>query len=209
MQPYQKASEAVRRRGEENIGALKSAAQTAAGFAAAGAGGAIASKMAPFLNKYIPRDLAIKGLSKINPRLGKFAASAFENGFDPEEIGEFMQEKEEKSADNRNIVERYSPALHQFIDQQVKSGLNPIQAGAIAQNKKEFGDIIKKLSKEHKTPWSNIIESVYGAAQQPQPQQQFQNQGQAELQTGQQQAGSGQAAMMAVLQKIQQARGGQ
>jgi hypothetical protein len=72
------------------------------------------------------------------------------------------EEKQENAEESRNIIEQYSPELNQFIQEQIGKGLDPLQAGAIAQNDKRFSSVIQKLMKDHKTPWSNIIESIFG-----------------------------------------------
>lgn len=200
MQPYQKASAEIVRQTAAPFKALGTAA-TAIG------GSAILNKIAPFLSEYLPQDLAIKGLSKIDPRLGKFANKALSSGYEFSDVKNFLGEKikegqpKEPPKEERNIIEQYSPELHQFIDQEVKNGRELLQAGALAQNDKRFAKIIDKLSKDHKTPWSNILQSVYGAGQQAQTQQTQQTQ------ASQQQSGQGQQALASILEKINQRLG--
>jgi hypothetical protein len=189
MQPYQEAAEEARRQSRIPL----TAAKTAASIAGAAIGGAgIFSRIAPFLSEYIPEHLAIKGLSKIDPRLGKFISKSMSDGFDFKEvrqfIGEKVQEHEQSQAakmaespkQNRNIIEQYSPELHQFILGEVQKGRSLLEAGALAaldkSNGKGFKSVIQKIEKDHKTPWSAILETVYGAQQagQQQPTQQTQ-----------------------------------
>lgn len=236
MQPYQQATQQMIKQGEMP---LRSAGKVASIASSAYAGGKLLGQVLPLLNQYIPQDLAIKGLSKINPSFGKFINTALENGKPFDEIKEYIKEKaetaEESAKENRNVIQQYSPELHQFIDDQVKNGRSPIEAGAIAQHDKRFSDVIKKLIKDHKTPWSNILESVYGSQQMAQPEQQSQGQQnqpmsikqmltgnanptpeqvqqiqqQGQTQQPQQQGnGQGQQALMAILQKINQRMGG-
>lgn len=122
----------------------------------------------------------------------------------PEMQEQLTQPPTPPSKEGRNIIQQYSPELHQFIEEQVKNGRNPIEAGAIAQNDKRFSSIINKLSKDHKTPWSNILQTVYGQGelQSLQPEQNQQQQ-------LQQKPGQGQAALMAILEQIRKSRGGQ
>jgi hypothetical protein len=205
MQPYQEATEEIRRQGELPLNIAKNLGSVAGAAATAYLGGGAINRVLPFLSKYIPEDLAIKGLSKLDPRYGSFIKKALGAGKSFEEVKEFIGSKieegqeEKKPKENRNVIQQYSPELHQFLDQEIKKGRAPIEAGAIAQHDKRFKDIISKLSKEHKTPWSNILEAVYGA----------QGQAKQSAQQPQQQSGQGQAALMEILQKIQQARGGQ
>lgn len=174
MQPYQEEAEAIKRQGEMPFRAAKTAAMYApiAG-AAAGAGNQILKRVAPFLSEYLPQNLAIKGLSKIDPRLGKFIQTALDNGQTWNEVKDFIgskfqeseepqKEKKKPAKENRNIIEQYSPELLNFMKEQISGGRPAIQAAAIAQNDKRFGDVIKKMMKDHKLPWSAIVESVFG-----------------------------------------------
>lgn len=217
MQPYQQASRELQKRNQQDtrvVGGLAAGAAAIIPAAAKLAGSAaIASRVMPLLNNYIPQSLAIKGLSKINPTLGKFVETAIDQGHSFEEAKDFIKNKispeeepEKKAEEERNIIQQYSPELHQFIDQEIKSGRDPLQAGALAQHDKRFSSAISKLTKDHKAPWSSILEFVYG-------QQIAQNQQQqAPEQVDQQNApkaqpGSGQQALMAILDKINQRLG--
>lgn len=168
MQPFQSASEELKRQGEVPIKVASKAIGSAAGVASAAAGGLALSRVMPLLSKYVPEDLAIKGLSKINPGFGKFINKALQAGESFDEIKSFITEKaeegegEKSSKDERNIIEKYSPELNSFMDQEVKKGRSPIEVGAIAQHDKRFQDVISKMSKDNKTNWSSIIESVFG-----------------------------------------------
>jgi hypothetical protein len=204
----EEANQAEIERDKRLRGNIAKGVKAAASIGAASVGGPLASKIMPFLNQYIPSSLAVKGISKVSPKLGSFLKKGQEMGLDIEEGLNFIKNEmsgekaKENAKENRNIIEQYSPELHQFIDQEIKKGRKPIEAGAIAQNDKRFKNVIGKLMKDHKTPWSNILESVYGSsemAQQPQN---------TSSEVQQQQPGQGQAALMAILQKIQQTRSG-
>jgi hypothetical protein len=214
MQPYQEASGEIQRQ-QRIPGNIARGAVSAVGT---GAAASLFGRVMPFLSSYIPQDLAIKGLNKVNPTIGNFVQTALGQGYAYDEVKEFLKDKfenKEPAKQSKNIIEQLSPELHQFIDQEVRNGRKPIEAGALAQNDKRFKDIINKLTKEHKTPWSNILESVYGgegmapiqsqsqAALQPEQMQQQQ------MQQGQQQPGPGQSKLMAVLQELQKSRGAQ
>jgi hypothetical protein len=222
MQPYQQASDELRRRGEAPLRAVGKIAETGLDIASTGlkygGGAALFKRILPLLSKYVPEDLAKKGLNKINPGFGKFIDKAESEGSDFEEIKDFIKQKgeetleQEKPKENRNIIEQYSPELHQFISEQVKSGRRPIEAGAIAQNYKKFSDVIKKLSKDHKTNWSSIIESVYGTEESAQPSQaqQPQNdpmQAQQQAQNQSQGIGKGEQAILNFMQGAKQKYG--
>ncbi len=66
MEPYQRAAEEGRRQGEFPITAIKKAGSLALSAGGAYLGGKAAGvaleKVAPFLSKYVPEGLAIKGL---------------------------------------------------------------------------------------------------------------------------------------------------
>lgn len=192
MHPYQDAARAIREGEEFPHKVARQAGLAAIGGGAATIGSKAVSKILPsigaFLSPYVPESFAMKGLSKVDPRIGKFIQGAIDEGYTFDDVRAFMGEKLEKSEapektqetakENRNIIEQYSPELNQFITQQMASGRDPLQAGAIAQNDKRFSSVIKKLSDTHKTPWSSIIEAVYGKEAKALPQQNQQQQAQ-------------------------------
>lgn len=175
MQPYQQASEEYTRQSGLPGQAIKKIAGTAIGIAG---GGAVLNRVLPFLNKNIPTELARKGLERIDPRFGKFINGAVNNGQTVEGAMDFIKnkiapEEEQKSAkQDRNIIEQYSPELFQFLNEHIKKGNTPLQAAGLARlasNSNKFEKIIKKIEEDHKTPWSSIIESVFGTGQTAQP----------------------------------------
>lgn len=182
-----------------------------ASLGTAAAGGALASKVMPFLNQYIPAGLAMKGINKVSPQLGAFLQKGHEMGLDVEEGLDFIKgklggERKEPAKQDRNIIQQESPELHTFIDQEIRKGRKPIEAGALAQNDKRFSDVIKKLMKAHKTPWSSIIQSIYGTGDMAQSGQQRQAEQPAQPTQGSQ-GGPGQQALMGILAKINQKLG--
>jgi len=211
MNPYEKTAEEMGRQSERP----KRLAQSAIGIASAAGAASFApvlARAAPFLSKYIPENLAIKGLSKISPKLGSFIQKSMSDGFDFNQVKDFIGEQinesqqQEPAKQKGNIIEQYSPELHQFISQEIAGGRKPIEAAAIAQHDKRFSNVISKLSKDHKTPWSSIIESIYGSEQQALPEQ-FGNPEQLQNPTSQQQqGGQGQQAIMQALQMAAESR---
>lgn len=216
---------------------LKTAATAglAAGSGAFALGGKLGSKILPFLNEYIPADLAMKGINKVSPSLGEFLKKGMSKGLNLKDGLEFIKENlgnKESAKEQRNILEQYSPELHEFVKGHVQKGKSPLEAAALAtigEEGKKFKDVIKKLVKDHKTSWSSIIQGIFGnegnrqeslgkfnqKIKQPgmldQEAERFQNEyGQQQQPSPQQeQGGQGQQALMAILQKIQQTRGGQ
>lgn len=216
MQPYQRASEETRKQAEMPIRALKTAGSIGLTAATAYAGGAALNRVLPMLSKYIPEDLAIKGLSKIDPRFGTFINKAMQAGKSFDEVRDFIGEKamgeNEESKGNaqekRNIIQQYDPELHTYIEQVIKNGKTPVEAGLKAKGHERFKKAIDKMVKDHKTTWTDIIESVFGGMGQTQPPALPQQTQQIPQQPTQKaQSGQGQQALMAILQKIQQSRG--
>jgi hypothetical protein len=204
MQPYQEAAEHNRRYGESGINALKYAGIGALGTLGSRAASTLIAKIAPLLNPKVPETFAKKALEKVDPRLGKFVKTAEGMGATFDETRDFIQNKIDTSQaakENRNIIEQESPELHSFLDQEIRKGRKPVEAGALAQNDKRFASIVKKLMKAHKTPWSSIVESIFGNGQMAQPSQQQGQQEQPQAQQGQQQ---GQGLDPQVAQILQQ-----
>jgi hypothetical protein len=211
MNPYEETSVEMKRQ-SEGPKRFGKAALNVGGALGAASFIPILSRAAPFLSQYIPENLAIKGLSKISPKFGKFVKEAINGGYDFQQVKDFIGDQineSGKAKQNGNIIQQYSPELHQFMDQEIKKGRSPIEAAALAQNNSKFAKIVDKLSKDHKTPWSQIVEGIYGSGQQAGQAQQGATQTPQQGQQGKpQQGGQGQQALMAILQKIQQARGG-
>lgn len=198
MQPYQEAGEAIAKRKQAPINAIRTAGTIIGGGAALRGSGAVLKRILPFLNDYIPESIARKGLEKVDPRLGKFINHMTDAGNTFTDVKDILKLKAEGAmalqAQNKNktqesvnqpakqhlnIVEQYSPELHQLISNEIKKGRTPTQAAAGLQASKQinrFKDAIQKMEKDHKTDLLSIIEATYGNPQmaQPQPQQQEQ-----------------------------------
>lgn len=212
MQPYQEAAEELRNQGEAPVKFAKNVAKGAASLATKGA---LASRVLPLLSQYVPENLMIRGLSKIDPRLGRFIQTAQKNGEDIGDIRNFMQEKfngeKSKQPDRRSIIEQHSPELHQFIRDEMAKGRTLEQAGAIARQNSSFSKVINRLEKEHRAPWSNILQNVFGGPEAV-PTERTQEQ-QGEVPGGPAQgAGQGTSptrqAMLQLLSEIKQYRAG-
>lgn len=221
LRPDEAANEAEIERDQRfrsNVGqGIKTAAKVGIGIA----GGALASKVLPFLNQYIPANLAMKGINAVSPELGSFLKKGQAMGLDLQKGFDFLKEKlspqgqSQAAPSNKNIIEQYSPELHQFLNKEIQSGRSPLEAAGLArlENKKgkDFRQIIKKIEGDHKTNWSDIIQSIYGGgqkAQTQQPQQQQASQPQAAPAQSAAQPGSGQDRLIQAIQQFKQARGG-
>lgn len=182
MQPYQRANEEQIRQRDAPINALKQVGSAAASLGTAYAGGAVASSLAekvlPMLSKYIPQDLAMKGLNKIDPRLGKFVQKAMDNGESFDDAKAFIEEKAAPAAQEKkegNIIKQYSPSLYQYIKDMIDQGNSPLNAALKAKkNLTALGakKAIKDIEKDHKIKFEEVVESIFGQNQQaPQGQQ--------------------------------------
>lgn len=215
LRPDEKATESEIRKSQGRTNAIRTGLETASSIAVAGLASTAASKIAPFLNQYIPEDLAFKGINKVMPAIGKFLKDGMGQGLSLKSgldylKSEFSKEEEKNTQENRNIIQKYSPELHQFISENIQQGRSPLEAGALAslerKGQKNFKNIIKKIEEDYKSPWSAILETVYGnKGQSNQKQEQTQQNPQ---QQSQQQSGPGQSALMNILQQLNQVRGG-
>ncbi len=213
----ERANEAEVERDRNFRGNVRKGVSSAASLAGGAASGALAAKVMPFINQYIPAGLAMKGISKVSPKLGAFLQKGHEMGMDVEEGLTFIKDKlggnkQEPAKQNGNIIEQYSPNLFQYMKDLIGKGGSPIEAAAKARkflDKKEQ-DIISKMEKDHKTDWSSIVESVFGGQgmAQPQPQQGQQQQPGPQGQPQQSgQAGPGSQKLMSILDMINQKLG--
>jgi hypothetical protein len=208
MRPDEQASLAEIERSKKFDSNIKSGIKTAANLGLTATGVGAATKVLPFLSEHIPMDLAIKGINKVSPKLGDFLKRGMAAGLDAKEGLDFIKNKLSPALPNEqdkklNIIQQYSPELFQFIQEEMRKGRTSLQAAGLAKLNGKYNSIIKKMEQDHKMPYSTIVESIFG--------QDPQSQGQPEMQQQQQQqqgGGQGQQALMSILQKIQQARGG-
>lgn len=164
MRPDEAASLSEIERDKKNKSRFMSGIKTAGALTGAG----IVSRLSPFFSQFIPVDLAMKGISKISPKIGDFLKRGQSMGLDLKEGIDFVKEKMNPK-EIRNIIQQYSPELHQFIDQSIKAGKAPLEAGALAQLQDKFKKVINKISEDHKTDWSSILENVYGGSAKASP----------------------------------------
>jgi|ERR1700754_1213178 len=211
--PFEENEQYMRRKDQEPLKLLRQGA--AIGTAAFG-GSSLINRILPLLSEYVPEELAKKGIAKVSPKLGQFVESATNLGHDFYEVRDFIrgkaaeQEEESKNAkiDKRNIIEQYSPELHQYISEEIQKGRAPLEAGALASLQEIFKEPIKKITKDHKAPFASIIETIYGPGQ-----GQSQSQGAPQQMGGQQmqppgqggQGGQGKAALLQTMQEITKA----
>lgn len=222
--PYQSSARSLREGNEMPLHLLKNLGLSAAAGGAAKLAYNATSKFIPavsaLINENVPEKFSKAGLSKISPTLGKFIQASLDSGYTYDDTRQFLGDKIKQTQQNsgsqqKNIIEQHSPDLHQFILEQIQSGKSPLEAGALATLDKKggpkFKSIIEKITKQHKSPWASILETVYGG-QQGQSQQSQQEQEPAQQQAqgqAQPQGGPGQQALMDILSKINQRMGQQ
>src|SRR6266478_2673500 len=92
---------------------LSSIGKTGVGLATGLGATSLSSRLLPFLSEHIPLDLAMKGINKLSPKLGKFLKEGQSMGLDVKKGLDFIKEKVGPK-EKRNIIEQYSPELHNF-----------------------------------------------------------------------------------------------
>ena len=181
MRSDERANEEQIRRSQGRDKLLKQGAGLAlsAGTAALGAG--VASKIVPLLSEYIPMDLAMKGISKVSPKVGEFLKRGQSLGLDMKEGFNFIrenlapkQETEEPAQEHpilqeAKIFEAEFPKIAQAIANLMKSGRTPIEAAEIIEKSlpKEIKSVEKKLGKKFKDFILNIFGNEPQQTQQP------------------------------------------
>jgi hypothetical protein len=219
MRPDEQANEAAVQRDQRMRQNVSRGVGTAVGTASA----AFGARALPFLSEYIPTDLAMKGLQRVAPKVADFLRKGQSAGLDIKQGMEFIKSKlspeESEAQDNRNLIEKYSPELHQFISDKIKGGQSHLGAGALAElgktGGKDFKSIIDKIKKDTKSTWAEVLEAVYGGAQSANnagnnmqnPSNQPPGGQNPSTQQASQQAGPGQQALMDILSKINQRLG--
>lgn len=194
MRLEQEASEELVNKANKRGAAIKGLLSTAAFAIPGGTAMKGLQKILPFLNESLPVELAIKGLSKINPKVKDFVSKASINGYNAKDALDFLREKsqetisqtkgiEKKLEDYRKHAEKDSPAL---------AKLRKEMGGEKRYLESEMGKMAKQREKQilqERTQAEKLErEKIQGAKQ------------------GQQQ-GVGQAALMQILQQINKALG--
>lgn len=207
MQPYQQASEAIKRQKSEPIELVSNIAKGATSFGASAYGLHGASRLLAFINPNLPKNLAIKGISKVNPTVGKFLNHAVNNGFSPEEALGFVGEKltsNERSAEaglspsgfplqksskssssQKNLIEEHAPEIHEILIDKIGQGLQPLAVAAQLASESKFKKKISELQKKTGSKFEDLVASIFGK-ENPAAREQFlknmPNQSQAALQ---------------------------
>lgn len=153
--------------------------KTAKNVGSLGLGVGLSSKILPFLSDYITPEIALKGISAVSPQIGSFLKKGLSKGLDLKEGLDYVKkqiqpkenQKEEQPEQKTNILEQYSPELFNFIKGEVDKGRPVLEAGAMANILDKFKPIIKKITEDHKTPFSSILQTIFGQDQGVNPEQ--------------------------------------
>jgi len=76
MQPYQRAGDLMREKSEQPLQLLKKGVGLGVSAAGALGGASLVARALPFLAEGITAETAIKGLTSLNPKFGKFIDKA-------------------------------------------------------------------------------------------------------------------------------------
>ena len=217
MNPYDETIEEIKRQSGRPKKLINSAIETGSTLAGVGSFANVLSKAAPLLSQYVPEKFAIAGLSKLSPKFGKFINEALNNGFDFQEVKDFIggqiteSQKEKKGTwQNGDPISEESPELYEYLKSEFDKGTKFIDAIKKSKTEPKHKGIIEKITKKYDRSWPSIVRTVFGGAlkndktvdQEEEMATPTQAQPQAQQQTGQ-----GKQALMEIMQKINQRLG--
>lgn len=188
LRPDEKASQDDIAKSKKHDERIKSGVKTVAniGLAATGFGaaskvaGPLASRILPFLSEHIPTALALKGINKVSPQVGGILEKGMQQGLDIKEGLSFLKgqldnlKNEGRTPEGeRNIIQKYSDNLHEYIQGMINQGNSPLDAAGKAKKflTGKLAETIKTIEKDYKTDFGNIVESIFGKGDMAQRQQ--------------------------------------
>ena len=179
LRPDEQASLSRIEREKDKDKYLKKGAGLALGAGTAALGLGATSRILPFLNEFIPADLAIKGISKISPEVGKFLKKGQSIGLDIKEGLNFIKEKMKpqdlsKQPNPLQDFEMNNPEIIQALTNQINNGRSPQEAALILKTSTPLSKKIKKIEKETGKNFVDYILELFGGnqnSQSHQPQQ--------------------------------------
>lgn len=212
MRPDELAAQTEIERSKERDKLAKKGIAAGAGLVGAG----LSSRILPLLNEYVPFETAMKGINKINPKLGEMLKNGQSMGLNIKEgfnyikdhLQPFSKEEPEQTKQSNPLqdFETNYPELARGLMVTIQQGQKPEAAAAILKQSSGLGKMVKKLEKETGKNFIDYVLELFGPQQQMQGQQQnVQPQGQQMQQPGQQaqhggqdQSGLDQQIMMAL-----------
>src|ERR1700676_3962059 len=93
LRPDEEANQSEIERDKNFRGNAKKAVETAANIGLTATGLGISARIAPFLSPLIPKDLAMKGINKLSPKLGDFLKKGLEQGLNLQDGLDFIKDK--------------------------------------------------------------------------------------------------------------------
>lgn len=225
QQPYQSASDEIIRQNKAPGNFIRNTTKIGTGLIA---GGATVNRILPFLSKYIPSQLAIKGISKVDPRLGKYINSSLSQGHPLDDVmgllkETFGEEDEESNLNKEDAVKKYNEhkkkglteGLQEDLDKTYgKKGkfenvydelLNALQNGQVSVGDNTKDPILQMAKPYYDKGFIKTPDDMKGFINE----YIFSKQGQQQPEQQQQapQQGQGQQALMQAIQQLQQIRG--
>lgn len=92
------------------------------------------NKILPLLSKYIPKDIASKGLSKIDKNLGKFIAASTASGYSIDQVLDFLRDNSGFGNDSENNSSPYRGDLNIEERVSLKRANQPNDVGKVLKN---------------------------------------------------------------------------
>jgi len=177
MQPYQAATEEIRRQSQAPTKALKTAGAIAGSLAG---GSAIAGRILPLISKFVPGEIMRKGLSKIDPRIGKFIDGALNNGYSIDDVRSFMGEKFSPKSEetpqestqpqnNQATLQDFDnnyPMLSKALQATIQAGKTPQEAAIILKKSTALGRQVKDLESQIGKRFEDYVIELMGNNQQ-------------------------------------------
>lgn len=207
--------ERSKRQKQEFDQGFKTAAKVGTTIATTATGLGLAGKIAPLLNDLVPAELAMKGISKLSPELGKFLKKGMESGLSIRDGINFIkkqlspkesqaeQQQEIATQDPLKFIAGYSPEIAQQIQALIQQGKTPQEAAALFKLPGKYSKIVSQIEKDTKENFVDLISRLFGgqgAQQQAQAPQQMQQQPQGQQPQGQ----DANAQLMSMIDKFMQ-----
>jgi hypothetical protein len=174
---------------------IKKGASAVVGTGATLLGAGLASKVMPFLNEFVPLELALKGINKVAPQIGQFLKKGQSMGLNVQQGLQFLKNnlqpnQQTQQANPLQEFETNYPDIAQALNGYIQQGQSPDAAAAILKSSTPFGKKIQDLEKSVGKNFIDYVLELFGNPQQqisqqpqqaaPQAQQQMQQPHQAQ-----------------------------
>jgi hypothetical protein len=193
---------------------IKKGASAVVGTGATLLGAGLASKVMPFLNEFVPLELALKGINKVAPQIGQFLKKGQSMGLNVQQGLQFLKNnlqpnQQTQQANPLQEFETNYPDIAQALNGYIQQGQSPDAAAAILKSSTPFGKKIQDLEKSVGKNFIDYVLELFGNPQQQisQQPQQAAPQAQQQMQQAQQgqQAGGLNPQLMQIMNGIRTA----